>query len=89
MLKPVTEHEKATFTIKHNFQKAVEELLYEIYSDGFNGTVDIYPIFSVDQRTNKITMEVKSEKVSGFKAAVPPGGARFHVQQGKGCKKIS
>lgn len=44
MLPPVTEHEKASYTLKLQLQKATEELLAEAYESGYTGYIDIWPV---------------------------------------------
>ena len=44
MLKPITEAERAKFTLKTQFQRGVEELLAESYESGYSGYLDIWPV---------------------------------------------
>lgn len=87
MLKPITEVERAQFTLKHQLEKAVEELLAEAYESGYTGYLDIWPLIKTSK--NKLVMEVQSKKVPQPAALFSHAEAiRYHVQQGKGCKRI-
>lgn len=87
MLPPITEHEKALYTLKLQLQKATEELLAEVYEAGYTGYVDIWPVLKT--KKTQLIMEVESKKVL---LAVSPmshnEAMRYHIQQGKGCKRI-
>ena len=87
MLKPITEVERAQYTLKLQLQKATEELLAESYEAGYTGYLDIWPV--IKTKKNQLIMEVESKKVS--QSASPPShqeAMRYHIQQGKGCKRI-
>jgi len=87
MLPPITEQEKAVYTLKLQLQKATEELLAEAYESGYNGYIDIWPI--VTNNKKQLTLEVSSKKVLVASSGLSHNEAmRYHVQQGKGCKRI-
>jgi hypothetical protein len=87
MLTPITEAEKAKYTLKIQFERAVEELLVETYESGYTGYLDIWPV--VNTNKNQVVMKVACKKVL---LAVSPStnseAMRYHIQQGKGCKRI-
>lgn len=87
MLKPITEEERAKYTLQMQFHRGVEELLSEAYEAGYNGYLDIWP--SISTKNNKLIMSVESKKVS-FASSVQshPEALRYHVCQNKGCKRI-
>lgn len=87
MLPPITEHEKTLYTLKLQLQKATEELLAEVYDAGYTGYVDIWPI--IKSNKNQIIMEVESKKVLLAVSPLSQNEAmRYHIQQGKGYKRI-
>ena len=87
MLKPITEQEKAEFTLKLQFEKAVMELLTEAYEAGYTGYLDLYP--SMEARRGQLVLEVKVTKVPTSSHKLSDQNAlRFHVQQGKGFKRV-
>jgi len=87
MLKPITEAERAKFTLKTQFQRGVEELLADSYESGYTGYLDIWPVLSTKDK--RVIMSVSSKKV-GFASSVPSDSEaiRYHIIQGKGCKRI-
>lgn len=89
MLKPITEQERAVFTLKFQFQKAVEELLLEAIDDGYQGYLDVWPEIS-KSNSSEVCMEVKSKKVPlPVTSKSHPDCARYHVVPSKGYKRIS
>ena len=87
MLPPITEQEKAVYTLKLQLQKATEELLAEAYESGYTGYLDIWPV--IKTKKGQLIMEVESKKVSHSSASSTHEEAmRYHIQQGKGCKRI-
>lgn len=89
MLKPVTEREKAEYTLKIQTGKAIEEILTELYFGGYEGFVDIWPVVKPDKKTGKLVLEVKSKKTLIATAKMADdGAARYHIAQGKGFKMI-
>lgn len=89
MLKPITEQERAAFTLKFQFQKAVEELLLEAIDAGYQGYLDVWPEIS-KSKSSEVCMEVKSKKIpSAVSSKSHPDCARYHVVPSKGYKRIS
>jgi hypothetical protein len=87
MLPPITEQEKAMYTIKLQLEKATEDLLSEAYESGYSGYIDIWPI--VTNNKKQVILEVSSKKVLTASSSLSHKEAmRYHVQQGKGCKRI-
>lgn len=87
MLPPITEQEKASYTLKLQLQKATEELLAEVYEAGYTGYVDIWPVIKSNKK--QLILEVESKKVLTASSTLSNQDAmRYHVQQGKGCKRI-
>lgn len=87
MLKPITEAEKAKFTLQVQFQRGVEELLSEVYETGYNGYLDIWPVIST--KNKQLIMSISSNKISF--ASSPDSNKnsiRYHIVQDKGCKRI-
>jgi len=89
MLKPITEQERAAFTLQFQFQKAVEELLLEAIDAGYQGYVDVWPEIS-KSKSSEICMEVRSKKIpSPASSKSHTDCARYHVVPSKGYKRIS
>jgi hypothetical protein len=87
MLPPITEQEKAMYTIKLQLEKATEDLLAEAYESGYTGYLDIWPLIKSNKK--QLILEVESKKVLTSSSALSHKEAmRYHVQQGKGCKRI-
>ena len=87
MLKPITEEEKAKYTLKVQTERAIQELLAEAYESGYNGYIDIWPIINSEKK--QIIFEIQSKKILTPSAeASNKFAVRYHVLQGKGCKKI-
>jgi hypothetical protein len=87
MLPPITEQEKAVYTLRLQLQKATEELLAEVYEAGYTGYVDIWPVIKSNKK--QLILEVESKKVLTASSSLSHNEAmRYHVQQGKGCKRI-
>lgn len=87
MLKPITEEERAKYTLKIQFQRGTEELLSEAYESGYNGYIDIWPLLTV--KDNKLIMTVQSSKVPFVSTVNSHAEAiRYHICQHKGCKRI-
>jgi hypothetical protein len=87
MLPPITEQEKAVYTLRLQLEKGTEELLVEAYESGYTGYIDIWPV--VNPKKNKIIMEIASKKVLQSVSPMSHKEAmRYHVQQGKGYKRI-
>lgn len=87
MLPPITEQEKASYTLKLQLQKATEELLAEVYEAGYTGYVDIWPVIKSNKK--QLILEVESKKVLTASSSLSSQDAmRYHIQQGKGCKRI-
>lgn len=87
MLKPITEQERAQYTLKIQLERATEELLSEAYESGYTGYLDIWP--ALKTKKNQIIMEVESKKVLQAVSPMSHNEAmRYHIQQGKGCKRI-
>jgi hypothetical protein len=87
MLPPITEQEKAVYTLRLQLEKGTEELLVEAYESGYTGYIDIWPV--VNPKKNKIIMEIASKKVLQSVSPMSHKEAmRYHIQQGKGCKRI-
>jgi len=75
------------YTIKLQLEKATEDLLAEAYESGYSGYIDIWPI--VSNNKNQLILEVSSKKVLTASSFLSHKEAmRYHVQQGKGCKRI-
>lgn len=87
MLHPITEAERAKFTLKTQFQRGVEELLAESYDSGYSGYLDIWPTLTTKDK--QVVMSVSSQKV-GFASSnlSDPEAIRYHILQDKGCKRI-
>lgn len=89
MLKPVTEQEKARYTLEIQFHRAVQELLCETYESGYSGYVDIWPVFESNKKNTQVVMTVSSAKVLvSSPTKKRPGAQRYHIVQGKGCKRV-
>ena len=86
MLPPITEQEKAVYTLRLQLQKATEELLAEVYEAGYTGYVDIWPVIKSNKK--QLILEVESKKVLTASSLSHNEAMRYHVQQGKGCKRI-
>jgi hypothetical protein len=87
MLPTITEQEKAVYTLRLQLQKATEELLAEVYEAGYTGYVDIWPVIKSNKK--QLILEVESKKVLTASSSLSHNEAmRYHVQQGKGCKRI-
>lgn len=87
MLPPITEQEKALYTLKLQLEKATEELLAEVYEAGYTGYVDIWPVVKTNKK--QLILEVESKKVLHASSGLSHQEAmRYHIQQGKGCKRI-
>jgi hypothetical protein len=87
MLKPVTEAEKAKFTLRLQFDRAVQELLSEAYEAGYKGYLDIWPEMSTKDK--QLVMTVQSSKATFASSALSNSDAiRYHVVPAKGCKRI-
>ena len=87
MLKPITEEERAKYTLKVQTEKATQELLAEAYEAGYNGYIDIWPELSNNKK--QLIFEMKSKKILTVSSPRSHDFAiRYHVLQGKGCKKI-
>ena len=87
MLPPVTEHERTQYTLKLQFEKAIQELLAEAYEAGYEGYLDIWPI--LDATSKQLIMSVQSKKISSsFSKPSHKEALRYHVSPGKGCKRI-
>lgn len=87
MLKPITEQEKAAFTLKAQLERSIQELLAEAYDAGYTGYLDIWP--EMDHGRKQVIMTVKSGKVLSSTSPMSDENAiRYHVAQGKGCKRI-
>lgn len=87
MLKPITEVERAQYTLKIQLQKATEELLAEAYESGYTGYLDIWPV--IKTKKGQLIMEVESKKVLHSSSSTKHEEVmRYHIQQGKGCKRI-
>ncbi len=88
MLKPITEEEKAKFTLCVQADKARDELLAEVYESGYEGYLDIWGVVSRNKK-KKLVLDVKCAKVMYPNALTShPDAARYHVAQGKGVKKL-
>lgn len=86
MWKPVTEDEKAVYTLKFQTQKAIDELLGELYYSGYNGFVQIWP--EITKKKKKLVLEIKLEKYTLIPEKSKEESVRYQIIQGKGCKKI-
>ena len=87
MLKPVTEVERAKFTLKAQFDRAVQELLSEVYDTGYTGYLDIWP--EISTKDKQIVMAVQSAKATFASSVLNHKDAvRYHIVQDKGCKRI-
>lgn len=87
MLKPITEAERAKYTIKIHTERATQELLAEAYESGYNGYIDIWPI--IKTKKDKLVLELKSKKVStAVESLTSFEAVRYHVAPNKGVKKI-
>jgi hypothetical protein len=87
MLRPITEEEKAKFTLQVQFQRGVEELLSEVYETGYSGYLDIWPVITT--KNKQVILSISSNKVSF--ASSPDSNKdsiRYHIVQDKGCKRI-
>lgn len=87
MLPPITQTERAQYTLKLQLERAAEELLAEAYESGYTGYLDIWPV--IKPKKNQLILEVESKKV--LQAVSPMShheAMRYHIQQGKGCKRI-
>jgi hypothetical protein len=89
MLKPITEEEKLQFTLNLQAEKAVEEMLAEIYYSGYNGYVDIWPVLKKEK--GKVVMELSLKKLgtSGAVKITDENAVRYHVVQNKGYLRVS
>lgn len=87
MLHPITEQEKAQHTLKIELQRATEELLSEAYESGYNGYIDIWPV--VEAKKKQLVFTVQSKKITIATTDLSNKEAmRYHVVQGKGCKRV-
>lgn len=87
MLKPVTVEEKLTFTLQLQAEKARDELLAEIYYEGYEGHVDIWPEV---KKGKGVEFKVLSAKIlNPLSPLTNKNATRFLVTQGKGCKQVS
>lgn len=87
MLRPITEEEKAKFTLQVQFQRGVEELLSEVYETGYNGYLDIWPVITT--KNKQVILSISSNKTNF--ASSPDSNEdsiRYHIVQDKGCKRI-
>jgi hypothetical protein len=87
MLPPITQTERAQYTLKLQLERATEELLAEAYEAGYTGYLDIWPVIKSNKK--QVIMEIESKKV--LQAVSPMShqeAMRYHIQQGKGCKRI-
>lgn len=87
MWKPITEDEKAVYTLRFQTQKAIDELLSEIYYSGYSGFVQIWP--EITKIKKKLVLEVKMEKYLLTPQNSKENSVRYQIIQGKGCKKIT
>ena len=87
MLPPITQTERAQYTLKLQLERATEELLSEAYESEYTGYLDIWPVIKTDKK--QLIMEVESKKVLHSASPLSHNEAmRYHIQQGKGCKRI-
>ena len=87
MLKPITTEERAKYTLKVQMERGTQDLLAEVYESGYNGYLDVWPELGSNKR--ELIFEIKSKRV--LLATSTPSNensVRYHVLQGKGCKRI-
>jgi len=87
MLKPVTEEEKAIFTLRVQADKAKEELLSEAFYSDYDGYLDIWAV--IKTKKGKLVLEMETKRLSNSTQSLSHKDAvRYHVMPGKGVKKI-
>lgn len=87
MLPLITQSERAQYTLKLQLERAAEELLTEAYESGYTGYLDIWPLIKINRK--QLVMEVESKRVLQSVSPMSHNEAmRYHIQQGKGYKRI-
>lgn len=87
MLKPITSGERLELTMKIQFEKAIEELLYDLYEQKYNGFVDIWA--DIVKKKGKVVLDVQLKKIKvGSDPVTNDKCVRYHILPGKGVKKI-
>lgn len=86
MWKPITEDEKAIFTIKFQTEKAINDLLSELYYSDYDGIVEI--VANIRKENSKLVLDVSYEKIFSPTQKRKENSVRFKIIKGKGCQKI-
>ena len=90
MLKPVTDQERLTFTLKIQAAKATEEILADLFHEQkYKGVVDIWPVLSI-AKNGQVVLTVEYKKVQpGVVRLTHQHATRFIVDPVKGVKQLS
>jgi len=87
MLRPITEQERLSYTIKMQADKATQELLYDLLiTQKYDGFVDIWPEIKPNKK-NTLVLEIKSKKVSQYTSLTNSHSTRYHISQKHGGVK--
>lgn len=87
MKEPLSVEKKINVTLAVQGQKAIEELLSELYESGYKGYVDLW--FVMEPTKNGLVLEINSTKVNtAYSPKTHEQSIRYHIVPGKGYKQL-